>query len=300
MDIGIMTRPGKKAIVIAFSAIFITLATTLPLSLALNKYVPMEANLAKSLPIFAACQCLTPFPNIACLLTELKIINTDLGRLAITSGLFSDIIGISLTAVGFGILQALGGEPALALWAILSAIALVVVIMCILRPAMLHIVKRTPEGKPMRNKHIGPIILVVMVTGFVSEYIGQHFVFGPLVLGLMVPEGPPLGASLVSKLHYPITKLLYPTFLTTSGLETNVYQINLQILWVVGIIVVFSTLVKIGAVILAALCSNMHLRDALVLGLMMNARGINELALYNLWRDDQVLASSVTKVGQIS
>ncbi|KAK3019501.1 hypothetical protein RJ639_003173 [Escallonia herrerae] len=289
MDSGMMARPGRKAMALGVSVMFLTLALTVPLSLLLRKFVPMDASLASSLPYIAAAQCLTPFPNVAILLTELKILNTDLGRLAISSAMFCDVLGISLTAVGFAVLQSSSEHPLTPLWAVLSSVALLVAIVYIFRPALNLILRRIPQGKSVGEVYINAILISVLVAGFASEVIGQHYVLGPLVLGLVVPEGPPLGAALEAKLEYPITKVLYPTFLTSSGLKTNIFKIHLQSLWIVGFVVLVSSLVKIGAVMLPAHYSNIPLRDALVLGLMLNGRGICEIVLFNLWRDAQVL-----------
>ncbi|CAK9160612.1 unnamed protein product [Ilex paraguariensis] len=260
MDPAMMVRPGRTAILLGVSAMFITMALTVPLSFVFKNYVPMDASLVKSFPLIAASQCLTPFPDIAYLLTELKIVNTDLGRLALSSAMFCDMLGISLTAVGFAAL-----------------------------PVILQILKRKLEGEPVGESLISTIFVIVLITGFLSETIGQHYVLGSLVLGLVVPEGSPLGAELVSKLDYPISKVLYPTFLTVSGLKTNIFKIDLQSLWIVAFFALFSSLVKIGAMILPARYNNIPVRDAVVLGLMMNARGIVELVLYNLWLDAQIL-----------
>ncbi|KAL0341225.1 UNVERIFIED_CONTAM: Cation/H(+) antiporter 15 [Sesamum radiatum] len=62
-----------------------------------------------------------------------------------------------------------------------------------------------------------------------TQVIGQHFILGPLVFGLLTPDGQPLGSPVVSKLDYPVGRF----------------------------------------------------KDSVVIGLMLNARGICELILYN-------------------
>ena len=295
MDLALMTKPERKAIYIAISVMLVSLVLTVAFSLVLMKFVPMDATIADSLPYIAVAQCLTPFPNIACLLTELKILNTDLGRLAISSSMFCDIIGISLTAVSFVVLQHIsstggrgGGQLLTPLWSIMSTLGVMGVIIFVVRPAISLSLTRLQPGKSVGERYINIIFIVVLLSGLASEVIGQHFVLGSLVLGLVVPEGPPLGAAIVSKLDFPIFKVLYPTYLTTSGLKTDIFSINFQASWIVAVIVTFSCLVKIVAVLLPAQFCNLPVRDAVMLGLMLNARGAMELLLYNLWRDGKV------------
>ncbi|XP_057475926.1 cation/H(+) antiporter 15-like [Actinidia eriantha] len=286
-DVSMMLRPGRLAIAMGTSVMFVTLALTTPLSLLLKAYVPMDDSLANSLPLIAASQCLTAFPNIACLLAELKILNTDLGRLAISASCFCDVMGISLMAVTFSIMDT--SNLLRSFFAILSTAALLAIIAYVFRPAVLWVHSHTSEGKVVREIYITAIFIAVLVASLVSEIVGQHYILGPLVLGLAVPEGPPLGAALVTKLDSFVSGLLYPTFLTVSGLKTNIFKIHLQSTWIILFIVLFASLAKIGAVLLTAHFTDMPSREALVLGLVLNARGICELAIYILWKDDQIL-----------
>ncbi|CAK9161684.1 unnamed protein product, partial [Ilex paraguariensis] len=121
--------------------------------------------------------CLTHFPDIAYLLTKLKILNKDLELLALSSAMFCDMLGISLTVVGFAALQAKNDHPLNPLWGTLSSIALVVA-----RAAILQILKRKPEGEPIGESLISAIFIIVLIIGFLSETIGQHYVLGSLVL----------------------------------------------------------------------------------------------------------------------
>ncbi|GFS33606.1 hypothetical protein Acr_00g0029570 [Actinidia rufa] len=97
------------------------------------------------------------------------------------------------------------------------------------------------------------------------------------------------GSCLGGKAGLLVSGLLYPTFLTVSGLKTNIFKIHLQSTWIVLVIVLFASLVKIGAVLLIAHYTNMPSLEALVLGFVLNARGICEVAVYNLWKDGQIL-----------
>lgn len=132
----------------------------------------------------------------------------------------------------------------------------------------------------------------MLFSGFLSEIIGQHYFLGPLVLGLIVPDGPPLGATIVSKVETLASRLFYPTFLAVSGLQTNIFIIKIQGSWLVGIVLLFSCTVKFGAVLLPARYFNLLRGDALVLGLILNARGFMQLILFNFWKHSQVMSQN--------
>lgn len=287
-DFTMMLQPGRQALIIGFSVFFFTFVLCGLAAFILVKFLPMETTLSHSIFFIAGAQTLTGFPVIAYLLRELKMLNTDIGRLALSSTMFCDALGISLTAVALSIMGPKSSGPLTPLWAILSSIALVATIAYVIRPAILWTLNRAPKGKPMNEMFILSIFVLVPMMGFLSESIGQHYVFGPLVLGLAVPDGPPLGVALISKLDTFASGLFYPTYLAISGLRTNIFKIHFQGLGIVGVVVFFSCLVKIGAVMVPAIYSDVPLREAFVLGLIINARGIVELMVFNLWKDTMV------------
>ncbi|KAL6526881.1 hypothetical protein OROGR_015971 [Orobanche gracilis] len=157
----------------------------------------------------------------------------------------------------------------------------------IIGPFVRRVSKKVHNTKSIAGIHVFFFFAGALVTTLITEVIGQHFVLGPLVLGLLVPDGKPLGAEIISKLEYPIGKFLYPTFLTTSGLKIDVFKIDLRSIWIVTMLVVFASLIKIVAVVCSCHFSNINFRDSVVIGLMLNARRVCELIVYNLLRESR-------------
>ncbi|KAL3521270.1 hypothetical protein ACH5RR_019419 [Cinchona calisaya] len=288
MDPKMMVRPGWKPMILGLSAVLPTLVFALLLAFALKHFVSLEPDISSALPIIAASQCLLSFQNVATVLTELKMIQTDLGRIAVSSAMFCDLIGICFMTVLCAIFQTSGDNTLISVLAISVFGFYVLVAIYIIRPLILKSLSLIPEGKFVGEFHITAIFTTLLVFGFLSEVIGQHFVFGPMVIGLVVPEGPPLGAALTAKLDIPVGKILYPAFLTASGLKTNIFSIHFQCFWTVGLIVLLSCIVKVGAVMLLACYMGMNIQESLVLGMMMCAKGLSELVLYNLLLDVKV------------
>ncbi|KZV43296.1 cation/H(+) antiporter 15-like [Dorcoceras hygrometricum] len=284
-----MVRPGRQGLIIGLSAMFLTMLLTVSFSLVLRSFISMDKSLARALPFVAASQCLTPFPNISCLLAELGMLSSDLGRIATTSSMTCDLIGMSLVAVMLGILQS-GSEPLESTLSISSAFLFVLAMVFLGKPIVRKVVKVISSGgKSIDENCVVCFLVSALVVAFISEVIGQHFVLGPLVLGLVIPDGLPLGAPLISRLDYMVGKFLYPTFLTTSGLKTNIFSFDFSSFWILMLVIVFSCIAKIGSVMFASHFVNINFQDSVVLGLIMNARGICELIVFNLWRDGGVL-----------
>ncbi|XP_030534656.1 cation/H(+) antiporter 15-like [Rhodamnia argentea] len=291
MDPATMLRPGRKAVVIGSSMLLFSLVVMLLLSVVLQSHVAMDSSFTKGLPYVAGLQALTGFPVISSLLIELRIHNTDLGRLAISSSMVCDLIWIGLAAIGTGI-EENGGRAAISGLAIATGVALLLTVVFVLKPLILWMIRNTQPGKTIDEATLVYVTLLVLLTGFVGESVGQHYL-GPLVLGLMVPDGPPLGTAIESRLELFTSGLLYPAFVSLLGLRTDVFQIHYKSLWILAFLVVVSFLVKFGVVVSAALYSKIPIREALALGLILNGKGIIELVLYNVWRNGQVLTDEL-------
>ncbi|KAF3433323.1 hypothetical protein FNV43_RR24425 [Rhamnella rubrinervis] len=300
MDPETMFQLERKAMGIGFSVFIFTLTLPSLLSLVLIKYLPMDPNLADSLPIIAASQSITSFPVIACLLNELNILNTDLGRLALSSSTFCDVLGMTLTVAVLAFVGDQTHTIILPVLGIISTILLVVAIMFVFRPAILWMRNRSKGGKYVKETYVFASFTLVLVVAFLCEGIGQHYVLGPLILGLVVPNGPPFGAALASKVDTLATVLFYPTYLAVSGLQTNFYKVQVSGLVAVGIITLFACITKVGAVMVTGHYTNIPRFEAFVLGLIMNGKGIIELMVLNLWRQNKILKDQEFALGVIS
>ncbi|CAL5202999.1 unnamed protein product [Lathyrus oleraceus] len=294
MDTATMLKTEKQAITIGISVFTFAFAIPLGLSFAFTSFVSMDKTLAAALPLIAISQSFTVFISISVLLTELKILNTNVGRLALSSAMFTDVVSVPMVTLIFAVMQVKTSHKNMVtlLWILLSIGALLVVIFYVMRPTMIWYVGRL-NGKPIDEFCIVCIILCVLFTAFCSEFIGQHYSMGPIFLGLAVPEGPPLGSTLISKMETLSVGFLYPLYLAVSGLQTDIFKINFQATWIITVIVVVAFVAKIIAVILPGYYYKVPMKDCVVIGLVLNGRGIAELSMYNLMKSGQLLTGQV-------
>ncbi|KAK2990309.1 hypothetical protein RJ640_014761 [Escallonia rubra] len=71
--------------------------------------------------------------------------------------------------------------------------AFIVLVLFVFRPIIVKIGKRIPKGQPMKESQFFAILLVVLVSGFCAQTLGQSSGLASFVLGVSVPGGPPLG-----------------------------------------------------------------------------------------------------------
>ncbi|KAK9156300.1 hypothetical protein Sjap_003780 [Stephania japonica] len=292
--IGVKTDPflvkryGIKAVVIGISAFVVPLAFSTAFSLLIKQFAKIGPSLEKSLLLVPASQSVTGFLVISCLLTELKILNTELGRLAMSSALVGDMIGTSMAVVSMST-QGKDSNILIVFCGVFGAIALLFFIFYVVRPTMLFIIRVYPDKKETKDVHTFVVVVGVLFTGLLSVGVGHYIFFGPLLLGVSMPEGPPIGTALVAKIECFTSGIIFPAYVAYSGLNTNIFTITATSSWIVGVIIVFHFFVKVAAATLPSLYFKVPKHEALVMGLMMNEKGIVELIFYNIWRDIKLI-----------
>jgi len=307
MDSTQLFKPERTAFAISISLYIFTMILPTFLCVYFMNNIHIERSLLRSLPIIVATQSLVAFPSIACLLAELKIFNTDVGRLAVATSMFYDLLTITTCTLGFSFMGAREKGPLVGLATLLSAIGLALSIALVIRPLMVRFllprkVAKTGTtssslgGNYVNDNILSCIFVLLFLSTLASELAGQHYFLGPIILGLSIPGESSLGGAIVAKLDTFVSGLLYPTFLTICGLKTNVFNIGFQESWATAAIVASGVIAKFAAVTIPAVHMNVPLREAIALGLVLNARGVNELILYNLVSHDKVwISKSLSK-----
>ncbi|KAK7281077.1 hypothetical protein RIF29_08752 [Crotalaria pallida] len=283
-------KTEKQAVIIGISVFSFTLSISAGIAYLFKKYVSMDNDLASSLMLLACSQAYTIFVCIQVILNDLKILNTDAGRLALNSALFADCIGFVMAIIVFCILGNKSGKLLTLICTILSVVAISLLVVFVIRPVILWLLKRSGGG--VHELHIIWIFIFLLICGLLTQVIGQHFLMGSILLGLALPEGPPLGTTLLTRMETLCMGFLYPMYLAVCGLQTNIFAINFRSLWIVSIIVIISCMVKIGAIMLPGYYNNIPMRDCYVMGIMINAKGIPELCMYNAWKTSKALTES--------
>ncbi|XP_061346822.1 cation/H(+) antiporter 15-like [Gastrolobium bilobum] len=288
MDASALRRIGKKSVTIAVAGMILPFSIGAIFSFFLIGDHKGGTTKGSYIILLGVVLSVTALPVLARILVELKLINTEMGRVALSSALVTDVCSWALLAVSIAL--AANEKPSLAsLMVLLSSALFVAVYAFAVRPALMWIVRNTPEGQSFSDFYICLILAGVMISGFITDSFGTHSVFGAFVFGLTIPNGP-LGLALVEKLEDFISGLLLPLFFAISGLKTNLGLINRLFTWAILIIlVVLACIGKIVGTVIVALSYQMSLSEGAALGLLMNTKGLVEIVVLNVGRDQKVL-----------
>lgn len=286
MDISVIRRTGKKSLAIAIAGMILPFLIGCSFSFLLRQN-SQGMGQGTFLLFLGVALSVTAFPVLARILAELKLLNTEMGRIAMSSALVNDMCAWILLALAIALAENESTSLA-SLWVILSSGAFVLFCIFVVRPAISWMIRRTPEGESFSEFYICLILTGVMISGFITDAIGTHSVFGAFVFGLIIPNGP-LGVTLIEKLEDFVSGLLLPLFFAISGLKTDVTTIRGPTTWMYLILViVLACAGKVAGTLLVAMYYKMPFREGVTLGLLMNTKGLVEMIVLNVGKDQKV------------
>ncbi|KAF8033828.1 hypothetical protein BT93_C0173 [Corymbia citriodora subsp. variegata] len=296
MDLNMVLLTGKNGLYTGVASLMMPLLLGLlgVVKLGAWWHLPQERKFA--LVNLVALQSITPFPIVSCLLDDLKILNSELGRLGLSSALINDVLSmflhlitnLAIGGVGHGQLKQAAGK-------FVGVLVYLAFLVKVIRPAMNWIIRRTPEGRPVNNGYVYAIILYFVASTVIFQLAGISSFLAPFILGLAIPDGPPLGVSLVEKLDCFTSGVLLPLFITTRVMKANFSEINFSsdFLQVSSIITAIGIVAKFIGSMVPSLVLKLHKRDILALAFIMTSKGVVDLVAMSFVRDNKVLTNDV-------
>jgi K+:H+ antiporter len=213
-----------------------------------------------------AAMSITAFPVLARILSEHRLLDTDVGLIAIASAAFDDVSGWLILA---GILSLVHRGPPLAFIMRLTWLIAYFARDDMGRPALAWIVRRSQLSRPSAET-LALMLIVALLSAAATDALGIHPLFGAFFAGLMMPRGVHVDA-VVSAVEPVTMTLLLPLFFAFAGLRTSIRLIDSPAL-VRDTLAVLATAVagKGGASTVAARAMGLTWRDAVAVGVLLN------------------------------
>ncbi|XP_019454524.1 PREDICTED: cation/H(+) antiporter 20 isoform X2 [Lupinus angustifolius] len=300
LDLNSIRRSGKRAFSIAVAGISLPFICGIGVAITLRKTVhgADKVGFAQFIVFMGVALSITAFPVLARILAELKLLTTRVGETAMAAAAFNDIAAWILLALAV----ALSGDsdnkthksPLVSIWVLLCGLAFVIFMMVVIRPAMKQVGRRcSHENDAVDEAYICLTLAGVMVSGFMTDLIGIHSIFGAFVFGLTIPKGN-FAERLIERIEDFVSGLLLPLYFASSGLKTNVAKIHGGEAW--GLLVLVVTTACAGKIIgtfAVAMICKIPARESLTLGVLMNTKGLVELIVLNIGKEKKVLNDEI-------
>ncbi|CAG8455819.1 23309_t:CDS:2 [Cetraspora pellucida] len=238
---------------------------------------------------------ITAFPVLARILSELKLMGTSVGNRALSSAVGDDITAWILLALVIAIINATNYLTAL--YSFLLCVAWTLIVGFVIRPILLRSIVITDSNKPSPSTLMIAITLsVVLISAFVTNIIGIHYIFGGFIVGVILPHEGGFTVGLTEKIEDIITVLFLPIYFTLSGLKTNISDLG-AVGWGWAILVIIVAMVgKVTGCTIAAKLTGSNRREALTIGVFMSCKGLVELIILNLGYDAKIINGRVFSI----
>ena len=223
----------------------------------------------------------TAFPVLARMLRDQSTGDEKLNMLVLVCAAIADVMGWMLLAVAL-MINTTGASP----WVLLLKMALLVLfgafLLGVVRPAAGKLVRW--RGVPNISQVLLAVFLVfILGCAFVTERLGVHALFGAFLAGMCVPRLHSWHRQLYRTIHPLVSVLLLPVFFAVTGIHTEFRDLGGRAVlgWFL-LLLIIAIVGKIGGTFYGARLSQVPKRESLLLGFLMNTRGLVDLVVVNL------------------
>jgi Kef-type K+ transport system membrane component KefB len=243
-----------------------------------------------------AAMSVTAFPVLARILTERNMLRTRVGSVAITCAAIDDVTAWCILAGIVVVVRASSLE--LPVWLTVSGLAVFVLVMgLVVRPALRRLEMVYEKRGNLTQDLIAIILLVVLASGWITESLGVHALFGAFLAGVVMPRHSELSRELSQKFEALIVVLLLPIYFALTGLRSSIFLITGPRMWLYcAVIIVLAVVGKLGGSMLSARFNGMSWRESAAVGILMNTRGLVELVILNIGLDLGILSPALFSI----
>ena len=290
LDANLIRREGRRALAISLGGVIAPFALGVLIAgplFALNAgglfapgvaYRPTTISFAL---FMGAAMCITAFPVLARILVDRGLYKSRLGTSALCAAAVDDVIAWILLAGVVGLTRT--GSVGEAGRTFALAFAFAAFMFTAGRRGLAAMAKRFETSGRASVDQVATVVVGLLLSAYVTEWIGIHSIFGAFLFGANMPNGSRLTRELTDKIEDFTVVVLLPVFFTVAGLRTNVFSLDTPalVLWTV-VISAAAIVGKVAGCGLVARFTGYSNRDAVVLGTLMNTRGLTELVILSV------------------
>ena len=293
LDINIIRRQAKEAVIISHASIIIPYTLGMGLALFMyREFAPANISFLSFSLFMGIAMSITAFPVLARIIQERGITKTKLGAMAITCAAADDVTAWCILAALIAVVKA--GTSVSTLYTIGLLIGYILVMLLLVRPLLKKLGSLYNNRETVSKSMMAIVFMVMLLSAYTTEIIGIHALFGAFMAGVIMPPELDFRKTVMDKIEDVSLVLLLPLFFVFTGLRTQVGLLNEGNLWFAfGWIVLVAVAGKFGGSTLAAKVTGQSWKDSLSIGALMNTRGLMELVVLNIGYDLGILSPQV-------
>lgn len=285
LDLGILKSGAGNALGISLAGIMFPFTLGMVLSYFLFREYGNTASGFLPFSLFTGiAMSITAFPVLARIIKERKLNLTRIGNLAIACAAIGDITGWYILAAVISFVKA--GSTVGAIFPITMAVLYILFMFLVMKPFL----ERLSRNRDM----LAIMFCVLLASAAFTELIGIHALFGAFVAGALAPAKKNFRQTLIEKTEYVSVTLLLPLFFAFSGLRTQIGLLSSSHSWFIFLLILLAAIVgKLGGTFIASRFTGENVKDSLLLGALLNTRGLMELVVLNIGYDLGIISQQI-------
>ena len=291
VDLKQLRKLGRAAVITSNVSIIVPFILGLLLALYLYPRLSDQSVHFTGFALFmGSAMSVTAFPVLARILTERNMLRTSVGAVAIACAAVDDVTAWCILAGIIIIVRSSSQE--LPLWLILVGLSAFILIMLFAARRGLRRLSALYERRgSLTHENIALILLLVLASGWITEALGVHALFGAFLAGVSMPRHHELLEELSQKFEALVVVLLLPLYFAFTGLRSSIFLIAGAEMWFYcAAIIVLAVVGKLVGSMVSARLNGMPWREAAAVGVLMNTRGLVELVILNIGLDLGILS----------
>jgi Kef-type K+ transport system membrane component KefB len=266
---------------------------------------------------------MTALPVMARILQEKKLNTTPLGIVGVAAAAAVTVLAFMLVSIAGGVANE--APTGLLVMRVVLTIAYLLFMLFVMKPLL---AKRLGDPYGKRARDIGLqsakmtwsgidefspagaghalshamfawIIVIALLSGWVSHMLGVTVIIGGFMAGLVMPAREGLVRDMTTELFDVVVILLLPIFLAFSGLNTDVTQLSGAAIPGLLIFIVAAIVAKWGSGAVLGKASGLSWQEANLLGILMNCRGLLPLVVGLVGLQSGVISPAMNVVAVI-
>lgn len=293
LDLKNLAKTAKEAIVISHASIVFPYFLGVVLAYFLYKnFAPNEVSFLAFALFMGISMSITAFPVLARIVQERGLAKETIGTIVIACAAVDDATAWCLLAIVIAIVKA--GSIASAFLTIVFSVVYVLGMIYLVKPFLERLAYRHFTRESFHKLVIAFIFLMLIFSAYLAELIGIHALFGAFIAGLIIPSDMTFRHLLAEKIEDLALVLLLPLFFVMTGLRTQIGLLNEANLWLnCGLIILIAVAGKFLGSALTARFVGQTWKDAMMIGALMNTRGLMELVVLNIGYELGILSPAM-------
>ncbi|MCW7468792.1 cation:proton antiporter [Leptospira kanakyensis] len=224
---------------------------------------------------------ITAFPVLARIIQEKKLNTERSGVLAITCAAADDVTAWLILALILGLTSS--DSMSGVLLCFLGVVLFLYLAFKYVRTRFASSLSKLENIDFLPNYIVFFLFIWLTFSSLFTESMGIHSLFGAFIAGSTIPANHKIRKIIINKFQDVSVIFLLPLFFAYSGLKTQIGLLSDPNLFLICLLILFVAIFgKLGGSTISARFLGESWKDSLIIGILMNTRGLMELIVLNI------------------